>query len=279
MQGAALRDGAAQRRWRRRRATGNPASTSVALIIIIIAGALGLLSARARAAEVPIPPAPTRWVTDGAGFLSDLARVELDGRLESYERRSGHQVLLWIGRSTGAAPIEDWAARAFRAWRVGRKGLDDGVVLFIMGDDRKLRIEVGYGLEDKLTDLRASAIIREAIVPRLRDGDRDGAARAGVVAVLGALGDAQAAGEGQPQPTAAPVGWAQIVVLGLLALILAGFLITHPRLAILLLTSLASGRGGGRRGGGFGGGGGGGGGGGFSGGGGGSGGGGATGSW
>jgi uncharacterized protein len=275
VQGAPLRDDAGQRRRRRRPAAGTPAWASVT--IIIVAGALGLLSARARAAEAPIPPAPTRWVTDGAGFLSASTRLGLDGRLESYERRSGHQVLLWIGRSTGAAPIEDWAARAFRAWRVGRKGLDDGVVLFIMGDDRKLRIEVGYGLEDKLTDLRASAIIREAIVPRLRDGDRDGAARAGVVAVLGALGDAQTAGEGQPQQTAPPVRWAEIVVLALLALILAGFLITHPRLAILLLTSLASGRGGDRRGGGFGGGGGGGGG--FSGGGGGSGGGGATGSW
>lgn len=245
-----------------------------ALLVAII---LTLASSSASATEPPIPPAPTAWVTDNAGFLSDPVRTDLDARLGSFESSSGHQVLLWIGHTTGAAPIEDWAARAFAAWRVGRRRLDDGVVLFIMGDDRKIRIEVGYGLEDRLPDVRASAIIREAIVPRLRDGDRDGAARAGVGAILGALGGPSAVGDRPPQEKLVPqLGWGELVVLGFLAIILIGFLITHPGLAILLLTTMASGRGRGRGGGGFGGLGGGGG---FSGGGGRSGGGGASGSW
>ena len=247
------------------------------LVAIALSIALSFVATNVSASETPIPPAPTRWVTDNAGFLSEPVRTELDARLQTFEKTSGHQVVLWIGRTTGAAPIEDWAARAFAAWRVGRRGLDDGVVLFIMGDDRKIRIEVGYGLEDRLPDLRASTIIREAIVPRLRDGDRDGAARAGVGAILGALGGTHPTGDGQPQEKLLPrLGWGEMAVLGILAIILLGFLITHPGLAILLLTNLASGRGRGRGNAGFGGFGGGGG---FSGGGGRSGGGGATGSW
>ncbi len=261
------------------------------LALILLAGAwVASTVAAAATTEAGIPAAPTRFVTDNAGFLSVTARAELDARLQSFEAASGHQVLLWIGHTTGNAPIEDWAARAFAAWRVGRKGLDDGIVLFIMGNDRKLRIEVGYGLEDRLPDVRAATIIRERIVPRLRAGDRDGAARAGIDAILGAVGGAEGDsraggptyGPDHPQGVRGPsLGWGEWAVLVLFALVLIGFLITHPGLAILLLTHLASSRGHGGRRGGFGGGGGFGGfsGGGFSGGGGRSGGGGATGSW
>ncbi len=247
---------------------------------LLVATILGLwpASPTCLAAETPIPPPPTHFVTDEAGFLSAPVRADLDERLRAFEGRSGHQVLLWIGRGTGVAPIEDWAARAFASWRVGRKGLDDGVVLFIMADDRKIRIEVGYGLEGSMPDVRASAIIRESIVPRLRDGDRDGAARAGVDGILTTLGGAQSGDGAAPQDRLRPkLGWGELALLAVLAILLGGFLITHPSLAILLLTTLASGRGRDRSGGGFGGFGGGGGG--FSGGGGRSGGGGATGSW
>jgi uncharacterized protein len=220
-------------------------------------------------------------VTDGAGFLSDATRAELDGRLRAFERRSGNQVLLWIGRTTGAAPIDDWAVRAFKAWRVGQQGHDNGVVLFVMSDDRKIRIEVGYGLEDRLPDARAATIIRDQVVPRMRAGDRDGAARAGIAGILSALGDPQAlggdgAGEGAPGAARPKLSLVELGLIALAGLLLLGFVITHPQLAILFLSTLASGRGGG--GGGWGGGGGGGGGG-FSGGGGRSGGGGATGGW
>src|SRR5262245_26153195 len=99
------------------------------------------------APETPIPPAPARWVTDTVGFMSADAVRSLDSQLESYERSSGHQLLVYIDKTTGGVPIEDWAVKAFQAWKIGRKGLDDGLALFIMTDDRRLRIEVGYGLE------------------------------------------------------------------------------------------------------------------------------------
>ena len=229
-------------------------------------------------AETPIPDAPARWVTDNAGFLSAAAAQQLDNRLAEYDRTSGHQVLVFIDHTTGGVPVEDWAVKAFERWRVGRKGIDDGLVLFVFSDDRRLRIEVGYGLEPIMPDMRASRIIREVITPRLQAGDRDGAIRSGVDAIMATLG-----GPGAPVASPALQGHqisAGRAVLGLLGIVVlfilfGGLAVTHPGLAWILATMI----GGGRRGGGGFGGGGFGGGGGFSGGGGRSGGGGASGSW
>lgn len=237
-----------------------------------------LAAATAYAAAVALPPAPQRWVTDTAGFLSDSARRSLDARLEAYERQSGHQVLVWIGRTTGDRPIEDFAVAAFKEWKAGRKGLDDGLVIFVFTEDRKIRFEVGYGLEDRVPDVTAIRIIRDVMAPRIQAGDRDGALQAGVEATLSAIegrpvGAGPAApesGGGRERAPSRPLGLGEKVVIGILVLAFLLLLATNPSLAVwLLFNILSSGRGGG----------GGGGGGGFSGGGGRSGGGGATGSW
>jgi uncharacterized protein len=232
--------------------------------------ALGLVLASVARAETPIPPAPARWVTDRAAFLSPAAVEELDARLGRYDAETGHQVLVYIDGTTDGVPIEDWAVKAFAAWRVGRQGIDDGLVLFIFRDDHRLRIEVGYGLEDRVPDIVASRIINDVMVPRIRAGDDDGAVRAGVDAIVAAVGGAA----GPPAPVKIPMWKVVLGGIGLLLVLL--FVVTHPGLAWLLLLNIGSGRG---RGGGWGGGGGGFGGGGFSGGGGRSGGGGASGSW
>lgn len=83
--------------------------------------------------------------------------------------------------------MEDWATRTFNAWRIGRKDINDGVALFVFSEDRKLRIEVGLGLEQVLTNAVAARIIREVAVPKLRAGDQDGAIAATVDALLKAL--------------------------------------------------------------------------------------------
>lgn len=261
----------------------------------LLAAALLLLAALSvRAAEVPIPPAPARWATDTAGWLAPGNVATLDRALENYERTKGHQVLLYITPTTGDTPTEDWTIKAFTKWKVGRKGLDDGLVLFIFPQDRKVRIEVGYGLEGQVPDAIASRIIREVIVPKIQAGQIDGAAIAGIGALLsvidtgkmptglseesgsednGAGGDPQtrelhSATRELSQVVSELTLWQKIVI-GLLILGFLWLLITHPGLALWLLFNLLSGgRGGG-----------GGGGGGFSGGGGGGGGGGATGSW
>jgi uncharacterized protein len=234
----------------------------------LAAMALAALAAPARA-ETPIPAPPTTWVTDRAAFLSPATKDQLDQQLGAWAARTGHQLLVYIDRTTGGVPIEDWAVKAFESWRVGRKGIDDGVVLFVFSDDRRLRVEVGYGLEDRITDLTASRLINDEMAPRIRAGDRDGAVRAGVSRLMSVVGDEPA---GAVAPTAHVSGLK--VVLGVIVLLFFfGLMVTHPGLAFLMLMNI----GGGRRGGGWGGGGFGGGG--FSGGGGRSGGGGASGSW
>jgi uncharacterized protein len=238
---------------------------SSALVVALAA----CLAAAAAHAETPIPPPPIDWVTDRADFLSPQARTELDTRLGDYAQQTSHQLLIYIDHTTGGVPIEDWAVKAFERWKVGRKGIDDGLVLFIFKDDHRLRIEVGYGLEDRVPDVLASRIINDEMVPRIRAGDADGAVRIAVDQLTATIGSAAG-----PETAHKTPGWVSLVIV-LLVLLGGVFLVTHPVLAAVILAS--GNRGGG---GGWGGGGGGwGGGGGFSGGGGGSGGGGASGSW
>ncbi|MBI5543131.1 MAG: TPM domain-containing protein [Deltaproteobacteria bacterium] len=242
--------------------------------------ALGLAAACLPASQRgAIPPAPRQWVTDHAGFLSPATRARLDERLAAAERTTGNQIIVYIDRSIGSASLEEWAARAFEAWGVGRKGLDNGAVLFVLADDRKARIEVGYGLEDRIPDAVAVRIVRDVLIPRIQAGDRDGAVEAAVERMLAAAApeapSSSAPGQpgaarttGPPRPRApSPMETALLVLVGIALLVLFA---TNPTLAVWLLINLASGgRAGGRRGGG----------GGFSGGGGRSGGGGASGSW
>jgi uncharacterized protein len=244
-----------------------------------------LLASPLAAAEEPIPPPPTRWATDTAGFLSEGERVALDTRLEAMQRANGRQILVWIGRTTGDTPVEDWTVRAFEKWKVGRKGIDDGLVIFVFTEMRKVRIEVGYGLEGTVPDAIASRIVNETIAPLLREGQRGAAISSGLDALEQAIardagGSAVAPAGGErggnrsSDPSRAPprhLGLKEMIIIGILVIGFLILLVTNPSLAIwLLIQVLSSGRGGG---------GGGGGGGGWSGGGGRSGGGGATGSW
>jgi uncharacterized protein len=228
------------------------------------------------AAEIKIPPSPYRWATDTAGFLSSSALDALDQRLEAFSQQTGHQVIVYVGGSTEGYPIEEFAAKAFQAWKVGRRGLDDGAALFIMADDHAVRIEVGYGLEGVLPDITAGRIINDILIPKIRAGDNDGAVDGAVSAILGAISGEAAPAASRPHKNS---GQSILIILGII--IFAFIFITHPSLALWLLVNMLSGGGGGSgsRGGWGGGGGHFGGGGGFSGGGGRSGGGGASGRW
>jgi uncharacterized protein len=261
-----------------------------ALAALFLGVAFGSNAGILHAAETPIPPSPAQGVTDTAGFMSPGAASALNAQLEAYQHSTGHQLIVYIGKTTGGAPIDDWAVRAFEAWRVGRKGIDDGLALFIMSEDRRLRFEVGYGLEATVTDALASRVINDVIAPRIRAGDQDGAVSAGMDAIMTIIGGG---GLGALPPAASDrarraVTLGQFIVFAIVGLVILVILATNPSLALFLLASILSGgpghrrRGGWGGGGGFGGGGWGGGGfggGGFGGGGGRSGGGGASGSW
>jgi uncharacterized protein len=143
-----------------------------------------VLTVPAAAADFTIPPAPTHYVTDNAGALSSATQASVDAELKTYEKSTGHQVIVWIGDTTGDVPLETWTGETAHQWHVGRRGKDDGAILFLFMSDHKVRIEVGYGLEGSLTDADASRIIRDDIVPRMKADDPNGAVSSGVAAIL-----------------------------------------------------------------------------------------------
>ncbi len=216
----------------------------VALALLVLA------TSAAGRAETPIPAAPTAWVTDTAGFLSAQSASTLNGRLRAYERQTGHQILVYIAPTTGGVPIEDWAVRAFEQWKVGRKGLDDGLVLFIFVKDRTLRFEVGYGLESKVPDVLAARILRETVEPDLRAGQPDRAVTAGIDRILALTGgEAPGRNAGTQNPESgnaspAPLSLIDLIFIGLALLVFAIIAIRSPWLAILLLVNIFGGRGG-----------------------------------
>jgi uncharacterized protein len=141
----------------------------------------------ALAADFKIPPTPDHYVTDTAGVLSNATRASVENRLHAYEAATGHQVIVWIGQTTGDVPLETWTDETADHWKIGHRGRDDGAVLFIFMQDHKIRIDVGYGLESALTDAGSYRIIRDVIRPRMRSGDIDGAVSSGVAAMLATI--------------------------------------------------------------------------------------------
>jgi uncharacterized protein len=225
------------------------------LVLTVLVSTPGLYGA-----ETPVPPSPTQWVTDTANFLSPEAVRSLDARLAAYEHATGHQLIVYIAPTTGDAPIEDWAVRAFAKWKVGRKGLDDGLALFVMSQDHKMRIEVGYGLEAVVPDVIASRVINEVMAPRIQAGHPDEAVTAGIDSLIGVIGGQANAAPLTPTPERSkPLTLFQWIFYAIVGILILGLVITHPALAFYFLASIMSGGGsggGGGRGGGFGGGGG-----------------------
>jgi uncharacterized protein len=154
------------------------------LALAAVAAVAGAWAPSASAQGFTIPPTPDHYVTDNAGALSDDTRGSLENELHAYEAATGHQIVVWIGQTTGGVPLETWTGETADHWKVGRRGRDDGAVLFLFMRDRKVRIEVGYGLESSLTDADAHRIISDVIVPRMKAGDSDGAVSSGVAAML-----------------------------------------------------------------------------------------------
>ena len=149
---------------------------------ILLAGLIalaGLLAGVPARADVPVPPLKTR-VTDLTGTLSDAQRGELESRIAAFEARRGSQIAVLLLPSTKPEEIEQYAIRVAEAWKIGRKKVDDGLILVMAKDDRALRIEVGYGLEGAIPDSMARRVIDEKITPRFREGDFYGGVRDGV---------------------------------------------------------------------------------------------------
>jgi uncharacterized protein len=148
-----------------------------------VAGVLLLALAAVAAAALKIPPAPAGRINDYAGELSAAERDRLEQKLAARERGSSNQVVVAIFRSLEGESLEDFSIRLAQAWRIGQKGLDNGVIFLVFLDDRKMRIEVGYGLEATLTDAIAGSIIRNVVAPRFREGRVADGVSAGIDAI------------------------------------------------------------------------------------------------
>ncbi len=136
---------------------------------------------QAWALDVPTLTGP---VVDLAHLLSPAAVEQLNQELRAHEAKTSNQVVVLIVTSLEGEPLFDFSHRVATTWKLGRKGTDNGVLLLVAIKDRKVRLEVGYGLEGVLTDARSAQIIRNEIVPRFRTGEFSAGVSAGVRAVL-----------------------------------------------------------------------------------------------
>ncbi|HEX2668414.1 MAG TPA: TPM domain-containing protein [Gammaproteobacteria bacterium] len=250
------------------------------LAAALLCAAAFLLPGAASAADASMPPFPALSgpVVDEAGLLSAGTRDELDRTLRAFAENSGDQLVVVTVSTLDGYPIEYWGYELGRHWGIGAKDKNTGVLLIVDRDERKVRIEVGYGLEGTLTDALSDDIIRNTILPRFKQGDYDGGISAGVDAIRAVLGGHADEVRHEKRKDSASTFFLILFLIFILVNVLRAGFGRRPsgRLFWLwwLLGSMNSGRGrGGWGGGGFGGGGG------FSGGGGSFGGGGASGSW
>ena len=143
------------------------------LVIVSLLGFLPMIAVDAVPA-VDVPYLQGR-VTDDAEILSPEAATRIGAMLEDHEARTTDQVAVLTVTTLDGESIEDFALRVFEAWQLGQRDQDNGVLVVVAPGDRRMRIEVGYGLEGRLTDLEAGRIIRNVMAPRFKAGDFDAA--------------------------------------------------------------------------------------------------------
>jgi uncharacterized protein len=168
------------------------ARMAAAVWVVLLSGA-----ATAPAAAAKDVPYLSGRVVDEAGLLSAAARQRIEGQLAALEQQTGDQVAVLTVASLGGEPLEEYSVKVAQTWKLGQKGKDNGLLLLIARDERRMRIEVGYGLEGQLTDLQSREILDDVIRPRFKEGDFDGGVERGVDAIVKVL-------HGQPLPPPRP---------------------------------------------------------------------------
>jgi len=162
------------------------------LVALLLCWAFTALAQVSAFAQVAVPPLSGR-VVDQTGTLSSDDIASLTQKLKDLEARKGSQIAVLIVPTTQPEEIEQFSIRVAEAWKIGRKKIDDGAILLVAKNDRKLRIEVGYGLEGALTDVTSKRIIDEIITPKFRSGDFAGGIAAGVDRMIAVI-------DGEPLP-------------------------------------------------------------------------------
>ncbi len=217
--------------------------------LLLVAAAV-VITGAARAAGLSFPPLTGR-VVDQAGILSPAAEQALTTELQTHEQATGQQVVVATVTSLEERDIAEYGVELGRAWGIGQKDKNTGVILLVAPHARAVRIEVGYGLEGTLTDATSRLIIENVILPQFRAGNMEAGIAAGIDAILAVLrGDPDAA----PQPPRAratdPGGFPVMTVL-IVIFIITRFMGRRRGVWPVVLGSPTVWRGGSRRGGGF----------------------------
>ncbi|MCW5300097.1 YgcG family protein [Herbaspirillum lusitanum] len=171
----------------------------------------------AGAQDLVAVPALTSHVTDQAGMLDEQQRRTLDQVLTDYETRTGSQIAVLLIASTAPEAIEQYGIRVADAWKLGRKGIDDGVILIVAKDNpkalRRLRIEAGRGVQGSLTDAQSKRILEDVIAPHFRQNDYYGGLAAGVSALTSLLDRENLPAAKKEAAGQDDAGWLEVAVL------------------------------------------------------------------
>ncbi len=147
-----------------------------------------------------VPAKPVSRVNDNAGMFSSQAVLEMSETLGNFEAQKGIQIVVATFPSLEGDSLEDFSIRLAEKWKIGQKGQDNGLIIVIFKNDRKVRMEVGYGLEAVLTDALCSQIITQNIVPHFKQENYDAGIKSAVTAILGILSEERSGRVAQSQP-------------------------------------------------------------------------------
>ncbi|MFH1830013.1 MAG: TPM domain-containing protein [Pseudomonadota bacterium] len=220
--------------------------TFLAVLIILPAAVLAAI------------PAPKGFVNDFANVLSADTKSKLEGMLSAFEKSTTNEIAVVTVPSLDGEPVENVAVSLFKKWGIGKKGKDNGVLFLVAPNERKMRIEVGYGLEGAINDALAGRIMDEAVIPRFKTGDMDSGIASGAMTIVKVISAKE--GLGFDADTAYGAGAAMLAPmikekksgpLGIIAkiiifLVMAYLFIRHPWLFLIFLSGMGRGGGGGR---------------------------------
>jgi uncharacterized protein len=163
-----------------------------------------------------IPPRPTSRISDYASVLSPGAKSRLESRLQQFEKDTSNQIVVAIFPSLEEESLDDFTNRLFEQWKLGQIDRNNGVLLAIFMKEKKVRIEVGYGLEGVLTDALSSRIIRDELAPEFRSGHPDAGIENAIIAIEKAT---RGEYKGKPESHDSGLGWGGMLLLFLVLLI------------------------------------------------------------
>ncbi|MBB3835477.1 uncharacterized protein FHR55_003726 [Xanthomonas arboricola] len=205
-----------------------------------------LLPASLLAQDLAAIPPLRSPVVDVTGTLDAAQIQQLEQQALALQQRKGAQLQILIVPTTQPEAIEQYTQRVFDQWKIGRKGVDDGVLLLVAKDDRRVRIQPGYGLEGAIPDIVANRVIQEYLAPRFREGDYGGGIRDATATLAGLI-----EGEALPAPVSghegdagagASGGWIMALFIGfVVAMVARGILGALPRPLRAVLTGVAAG--------------------------------------